>query len=163
MTPVEYPKYTERSFDLVELSGLCSHLSSPMKRVLEATRDDGSEIGSVPVRAISPAVVRAPQRRLTPTDTARIISSYTNGASMKALAEQLHLTRQTIARVLKREGVTLRQIGLSDIQVEDAIELYRSGLSLAKIGEKIGVDHGTVRRQLLRRGVAMRDTHGRER
>ncbi|OGL33168.1 hypothetical protein A3E20_00990 [Candidatus Saccharibacteria bacterium RIFCSPHIGHO2_12_FULL_47_16] len=82
---------------------------------------------------------------------------------MKALAEQLHLTRQTIARVLKREGVTLRQIGLSDIQVEDAIELYRSGLSLAKIGEKIGVDHGTVRRQLLRRGVAMRDTHGRER
>lgn len=82
---------------------------------------------------------------------------------MKALAEELQLTRQTIARVLKREGVTLRQIGLSDIQVDDAIRLYQSGLSLARIGEKFNVDHGTVRRQLLRRGVAMRDSHGRER
>lgn len=71
-----------------------------MKRVLEATRDDGSEIGSVPVRTTSPAVVRVPQRRLTPDDTARIISGYATGVSMKALAEQLHLTRQTVTRVL---------------------------------------------------------------
>lgn len=147
----------------VELSGLCSHLSSPMKRVLEATRDDGSEIGSVPVRATSPAVVRVPQRRLTTDDTARIISGYAGGISMKALAEELQLTRQTIARVLKREGITLRQIGLSDSQIDDAIQLYRSGMSLAKIGEKLAVDHGTVRRQLLRRGVAMRNSHGRGR
>ena len=152
-----------RAFVRVELSGLCSHLSSPMKRVLEATRDDGSEIGSVPVRATSPEVVRAPQRRLTTDDTARIISGYAAGASMKALAEELQLTRQTIARVLKREGVTLRQIGLSDSQIDDAIQLYRSGMSLARIGEKFNVDHGTVRRQLLRRDVAMRDSHGRER
>ena len=134
-----------------------------MERVLESTRDDGSEIGSVPVRATSRAVVRVPQRRLTPDDTAHIISGYAAGASMKALAEELHLTRQTVARVLKREGVTLRQIGLSDSEIDDAIRLYQSGLSLARIGEKFGVDHGTVRRQLLRRGVAMRDIHGRER
>jgi hypothetical protein len=40
---------------------------------------------------------------------------------MQALAVQLHLTRQTVARVPKREGVALRQIGLSDAQIEDAI------------------------------------------
>ena len=64
---------------------------------------------------------------------------------------------------LREVGVQIRNQGLTDEQIADAVRLYESGLSLAKIGAEVGVDHGTVRRQLLRHSVRMRDTHGLER
>jgi IS30 family transposase len=59
--------------------------------------------------------------------------------------------------------VQIRNQGLTEEQIAEAVRLYESGLSLAEVGAKVGVDHGTVRRQLLRHSVTMRDTHGRER
>ncbi|WP_280244770.1 helix-turn-helix domain-containing protein [Nocardia abscessus] len=53
--------------------------------------------------------------------------------------------------------------GLSEEQVDEAVQLYEEGWSAQRIGDKLGVYPQTVRRRLLERGVRMRDTHGRER
>ncbi len=56
----------------------------------------------------------------------------------------------------------MRRTGLSDEQIEEAVELYaEQQWSLVRIAGKLGVDHGTVWARLKERGVRMRDTQGR--
>lgn len=65
-------------------------------------------------------------------------------------------------KLLREAGVSIRNQGLTDEQVAEAIRNYEAGKSLAKIGTHLGADAGTIRRALLKRGVTMRDSHGRE-
>ncbi|MCX4098022.1 hypothetical protein [Nocardia sp. alder85J] len=73
------------------------------------------------------------------------------------LAEKFSIQRQTVSKHLHASGVTMRQQGLSEAQVERAVELYvEERLTLKQVGAKLGADAGTVRLALLRRGVRMR-------
>lgn len=56
----------------------------------------------------------------------------------------------------------VRQRGLTDDQVDEAVKLYADGKSLYRIDDHFGVDHTAVWQQLKMRGVKMRDSHGRE-
>lgn len=60
-------------------------------------------------------------------------------------------------------GVSMRQQGLSEDQIDQAAELYEQGQTLKQVGPKLGVDAGTVRLALLRRGVLMREPVARRR
>ena len=62
--------------------------------------------------------------------------------------------------IIKRHGAQRKQ-GLSDAQVEDAIERYELGESVATIGKALGASAETVRSRLLDLGVPMRLPSGR--
>jgi transposase len=100
-------------------------------------------------------------RRLSYTEVTQLVELYRGGNSMRELAHEFGIHRVTVSRLLKREGVELRNRGLAADEIDQAVKLYAEGKSLARIGEHFDVDHGTVWRQLRKRGVKMRDTHGR--
>lgn len=83
-------------------------------------------------------------------------SGLRDDATLNELGEQFGIVRQTVAKVLKRHGVAMRQHGLASDQINEAVRLYETGWSLAKVGEHLGVDDMTVHRLLTERGVTMR-------
>jgi DNA invertase Pin-like site-specific DNA recombinase len=91
----------------------------------------------------------------------KLIAEYQAGATVYQLGERFGISRQTVGKILKRQGVTMRMQGLTPEQIEEAVRLYEGGWSLARIGTKLKVDAGTVHARLRERGVRMRDTHGR--
>ncbi|MHA3019674.1 hypothetical protein ACXPWS_05315 [Mycobacterium sp. BMJ-28] len=111
-----------------------------------------------------PVVTRpAPRtKRLTSDETADLCRRYVAGRAAFELARDFGIHPTTVTATLKREGVEIRQRGLTDEQIDEAEKLYRDGQSLARIGQHFRVDHGTVWCQLKKRGVKMRDTHGRD-
>lgn len=82
---------------------------------------------------------------------------------MKHIASRLQLHRTTVGDTLRREGVSVRQKGLTEKKADLAERLYASGYSLATVGRKLNVDPTTIRNILLKRGVALRDPQGRSR
>ncbi|MFF5498942.1 hypothetical protein [Streptomyces aquilus] len=102
-------------------------------------------------------------RQLDDAQVRELIAAYEDGATVYQLGDQFSISRQTVSKILKRNGVEMRMRGLSAEQIDEAARLYEAGQSLARIGERLGVDAWTVRARLVERGVRMRDTHGRER
>jgi Mn-dependent DtxR family transcriptional regulator len=102
-------------------------------------------------------------RQLDGEQLQRLIEGYQAGATVYELGKRFRISRQTVGKILKCEGVTMRRRGLSPEQVDEAVRLYESGWSLARIGERMNVDPTTVLNRLRERGVRMRDTQGRER
>jgi hypothetical protein len=101
--------------------------------------------------------------RLDCGEAAQIRDKYLAGSTIRDLAAEFRVHRQTISDVLKRCGVATRFRPLGDDQIAEAVRLYASGLSLARVGERVGADALTIRSKLLGRGVRMRDPQGRER
>ncbi|WP_245267020.1 helix-turn-helix domain-containing protein [Saccharomonospora piscinae] len=93
----------------------------------------------------------------------KLIEGYEAGATIYELGDQFGISRQTVGKILKRQGVTMRRQGLTAGQVDEVLQLYEAGWSLARIGERMAVDPTTVLNRLRERGVLMRDTHGRPR
>lgn len=76
---------------------------------------------------------------------------------MADLAKQYGVKRETISKLLRREGVALRvHRTMSQTDIDQAVQLYTQGLSLQKIGDQLGWDHNTIYRHLKRRGVQFR-------
>ena len=83
------------------------------------------------------------------------------GSTVYQLAEQFRINRQTVSRLLEREGVPRRGRPLSPAQIEQATRLYATGLSLVSVGKQLGCDGSTVHLALRKAAVRMRDIHGR--
>lgn len=76
---------------------------------------------------------------------------------MASLAAEYHVKRESISKLLRREGVEIRlRKQMSQEQIDDAVRLYGTGLSLEQIGSRLGWDHNTIYRHLKKRGVQMR-------
>ncbi|MBB4930382.1 lambda repressor-like predicted transcriptional regulator [Lipingzhangella halophila] len=105
-------------------------------------------------------VPRAIQR---PTDKhiSDIVAEYREGATIRQLAIKHRIGRETVSKILKQSGVTMRRTGLTPEQVEEAVRLYTKGWSLAKIGNRFSVDGKTVWSRLTDRGVRMREPYER--
>jgi len=105
-----------------------------------------------------------PNRRLTLAERVQLAEQYQLGLSALDLARQYGINRHTVAKHLRKEGVTLRgsQIKLTQNLLAKAAQLYADGQSLADVGAHLAVDASTVHKALKKAGVKMRDTHGRE-
>ncbi|WP_220139910.1 hypothetical protein [Nocardia huaxiensis] len=96
-------------------------------------------------------------------EKAELARDYLRGLTVYELAEKYSIRRQTVSEHLHRMGVPMRQQGLSEQQVDRAVELYLGErLTLKQVGAKLGADAGTVRLALLRRGVRMREPVARQ-
>ena len=85
-------------------------------------------------------------QRLKPNAIAEIVEHYQAGECSTSIATTFNISKGSVIKLLREAGVQIRNQGLTDEQIAEAVRLYESGLSLAKIGAKVGVDHGTVRR-----------------
>ncbi|URM93982.1 helix-turn-helix domain-containing protein [Actinomadura madurae] len=99
-------------------------------------------------------------RRLSDEQVHQLIEDYQSGSTVYQLGERFGVSRQTVSRILKRHGVTMRMSGMSQEQIDEAVRLYEAGQSLARIGERLGFDDMTVRSRLIERGVRMRARQG---
>ena len=114
---------------------------------------------------VTPPTYRPPRQiqvRISRQARLELLERYQAGALQQELAQIYGMHRATVSAIIRRHG-EVRQKGLNEAQVDDAIERYKSGQSLAVIGKPLKIDHGTVRNYLLKYGVQMRDAHGRER
>lgn len=102
-------------------------------------------------------------RKLPARTRQEIVDRYRAGERVIDIAQALSINKVTVTDHLNRAGVKRRPRGMSDVQINQAVQLYASGLSLARIGERLGFSARTIQSRLRGRGVRFRDTHGRER
>ena len=96
-------------------------------------------------------------RKLNPTEQAKLAEQYQLGISALELARRYKVHRQTIARQLKKEGVELReQQKRTPVLTDQARALYAEGRSLDEIANLLGVQASTIGRALKRAGVRLR-------
>lgn len=119
----------------------------------------------VPSGPIQPIVrtKKQNQTRLRPAEIAELVVGYRDGATVYELAKRFRVHRDTVSKLLERQGVARRGRPLSPFQIDQAVSLYAGGQSLAKIAPQLECDPGTVRLALIKTGVRLRDCHGRDR
>ena len=136
---------------LVELEGQLSTLSYEAQRALKCTRLP--QIAShLPARQVHQQAAR----RLGTDGVAEVVAAYLAGVPTTELTETYGMGKGTVLRLLEREGVALRNQGLTDNQVIEAAALYKTGWSCARLGDRFGADPTTVHRALKLAGVQLR-------
>lgn len=89
-----------------------------------------------------------------------MIDAYETGATMAALARQYDVRREAISKLLRREGIPIRQPKrMTPIQVDEAVQLYATGMSASRIADRLGFDQATIHNNLKKQGIQMRGPH----
>lgn len=110
----------------------------------------------------APTAMPTRQFRFTPAQRQAAVEAYEAGATMASLAKQYDVKRESISKLLRREGVPIRQRRLiSAAEADQAVQLYAQGLSCSRIAERLHYDHATIYRALKKRGVVMRSANER--
>jgi DNA-binding CsgD family transcriptional regulator len=107
--------------------------------------------------------LRHQQRKLTKSQTERLVARYHEGATVYQLADEFRIQRQTVSKQLKKLGVSMRLQRPSDEVIAEMVRLYLSGMSLVTVGSQLRLSSGTVLRYIREQGIQTRDTHGRSR
>ena len=114
---------------------------------------------SVPIAAARASQAPAPARQFsfTAKQWSAVVAAYQADQSMASLAAEYGTKRESISKLLRREGVALRvRRAMSPAEIDQAAQLYERGLSLHTIGSHLNWDHNTIYRHLKKRGVMMR-------
>lgn len=123
-------------------------------------------------RTIRARAARPTQRGLAPVSVHRTISDesldtvegrYHAGETLRAIANDVGLSRHRLASLLRERGVRIRRAAPSPAEVQEMARRYQDGESLARVGRRLGFSAGTIRNHLIASGVTLRDPQGRER
>ena len=76
------------------------------------------------------------------------MADYRAGATVYQLAAQYGVHRQTVSRILKRSGVTMRRRTLSAEEVAQLLHAHQQGDSIQSIAQRFGIQPSTVRKRL---------------
>jgi hypothetical protein len=101
--------------------------------------------------------------RTAKQQSAQLVASYREGASLRELGARFGIHPDTAAVILRREGVAMRPKGLSPEQVASAVKLYGAGWSSARIGDRLGFNGTTIIATLRKHNMQIRDVQGRDR
>ena len=94
---------------------------------------------------------------LTQAQRAQAVERYGAGESASAIAAGFGVSRQAIAGLLRRRGITLRtQVKLTPSQRDEAVDRYAQGQTSTSIADLFGVTHVTILAVLHSRGVVVR-------
>lgn len=117
-----------------------SRKSDPMDAPVEPTR--------VPTRSL--------RRRLAPLAIDELVTRYIAGETIRALSRGYGVSRSGLRQLLRGEGVTVREQGITPEDAERAVRLYESGLTIRQVVEQVGYSFGTIQRMLNEKGVTLR-------
>ena len=96
------------------------------------------------------------QERLTPVERADVAARYIAGETMGSLASAFGCHRESIRRVLEREGVELWNWRSKVADVSKVVAMYKSGQTAAQIATELGVSSTSVLNHLRGAGVVLR-------
>ncbi|MCL2280651.1 hypothetical protein FWC31_02070 [Candidatus Saccharibacteria bacterium] len=100
------------------------------------------------------------KRSFSQDEISEMIMDYTeNRLTTKEISSKFACSRQTISNVLRRNGVTVSKVLLSNDQADEAVRIYESGFTLVQVGVKLGVSRDTIQRALIRHGVQIRSQY----
>lgn len=83
--------------------------------------------------------------RLGEATLKEITARYMAGASLTELALVYGVARSSLGRHMKRQGIAIRQQGLTDDQKRDILRLRAQGLGIRTIAKQLGCAYGTTR------------------
>ena len=89
--------------------------------------------------------------RLNPAQLGLLIDRYLADKTVYELGAEFGINRQTVAIILKREGVPMRRHGTNKDLRDEVVSLRAPGWSFARLGVRFEVNASTVRNFLLRR------------
>jgi transposase len=99
-------------------------------------------------------------RRLKPDEAEVLVAGYGAGKTMKELAAEFGISRQTVAAHLRRAKAPVRRRSLSQKQATELVALHEAGGTSRELADRYGVSTDTVLRTLHRHGVKIRPRHG---
>jgi predicted DNA-binding protein (UPF0251 family) len=111
--------------DLLDRYSKQEHWLLEFRRILEMPRTGPPKPAGRPKQV---------QRILRLDEVSELVLGYQQGATQKELAVRFQINVTTVVAHLKRQGVKLRQRGLTQTQIEEAVQLYVDGWSLTKVG-----------------------------
>lgn len=100
-----------------------------------------------------------PRCKFTPTQEEEMVTLYRDGASLGDVARRFGSQHETVWRILKRRGLTLRAPGgkfrqFTDDQVAEVVKSWEGGETQASIAARLGISQPHVSRLLRIRGKA---------
>lgn len=135
------------------LSSNDSAFAKLVRQGLPATSDDTEIV----VSNREDAGPSRPYRKFSAQDLKELTALYEAGESMPKLAEKFDCHRQTIARQLKKAGVTLRDRLVRTPEFDArARALYEQGNSLDEVAEMLGVQASSINRAVRAAGGRLR-------
>jgi hypothetical protein len=99
---------------------------------------------------------RSLRRRLSPQETAELVTRYNAGEVSPALSKEYGISKCGLLQLLRKEGVSLRKQAITPEDAKRAARLYESGLTIDEVVEQIDSSYSTVRKVLHQSGVIMR-------
>lgn len=146
-----------RKVELVEVVGRYSNFPPPLLsgQTIRALRD---AIRPEPVKSPAPRV-HALDRRLSSGVVRQLLGDYQTGVSANQLALRYQLSRSSVRRLLRESGVPRRYQAMTEVEIDQAVELYMSGSTIAEVAVVLSRPCSTVLTALTRRGVTMRRRH----
>jgi hypothetical protein len=74
--------------------------------------------------------------------------------------ETYTLSKTSVLKLLKANGVTMRRQPLTDEQLQQTAKLYNTGRSLAAIESELNIPKESIRRALIEEGIKLRPRGG---
>lgn len=142
----------------MDLAGGLSKLSPPLARMSSMHAAIRLRPGHWP-RPEAPRVRQ--QARISEEALVLAEARYANGETLREIVQDLGVSRQRLASLLRARGVRLRRTTPSSKEVKEMTRRYAEGESLERVGTRLGYSAGTVRNYLLAEGARLRDSHGR--
>jgi DNA-binding CsgD family transcriptional regulator len=88
------------------------------------------------------------------------VAGYHTGKTIKDLAVELGVDRQTVSAHLRRAKVPIRRGGLDQDQADEAARLYQAGWSSGRLAKMFSISADTVLKALRSAGVSIRPRQG---
>lgn len=151
MTPSLFP---------VDLAGVLSKLAPPLGYMRSLHRTIRSRAGRPTQRESAPA---SAHRSIGSETLDTLERRYHDGEALRAIANDVGMSRRRLASLLRGRGVRIRGASPSSAEVQEMARLYRAGESLKRIGGGLGYSAGTIRNHLLTAGVTLRSPQARDR
>ncbi|KQQ10400.1 hypothetical protein [Rathayibacter sp. Leaf296] len=92
--------------------------------------------------------LRQRQVRLSDEQKVKLAAEYVAGGNIRQLAVSWGVSREAVRSALRQQHVPVRQVVLTDRQLEDAVSLKTRGWSLNQLDALYGVDLKTMRARL---------------
>ncbi|OOB92047.1 hypothetical protein B0T42_02135 [Rathayibacter sp. VKM Ac-2630] len=89
--------------------------------------------------------------RLSDEQKTKLAAEYAAGGNIRQLAMSWGVSREAVRSALKQQHVPVRQVVLTENQLEDAASMKTRGWSLNQLGALYGVDPKTMKARLLAR------------
>jgi lambda repressor-like predicted transcriptional regulator len=102
-------------------------------------------------------ITQQQKRHFSQDEVDQMVSGYVkNGSTVYQLADKFGCNRNTVSKVLKRNGVNVTIKRMDEAIFEEAKRLYNDGFSLKRVGQQLGFCESTIRKTLMAAGVTMK-------